>query len=149
MAVKNPSQRIKGQETAVLITQDGSLQDTLVDIQSFTLEAQFEIISKGYLGEKTNRKDYIFNGVKFTMKLHLHKQDWFVFQKSMKDKAQRNTPDTQFNITSVLSFPNGETPTILVPDVSFGTNPMGVTSRGDYVDIGLEGEADDFTATTS
>lgn len=148
-AVKNPSQRIKGQEVAILITQDGALQDTLVDIQNFNLESQFEIKSQGYLGEKTNRKDFIYNGCKFDMELHLHKQDWFNFQQSLKDKAQRTNPDSQFNITGVFSFPNGDTPTVLIPDASFGSNPTSISSRGDYVKVKLEGEADDFTATTS
>lgn len=148
-STRNPSQRIKGQEVAILITTDGNLEDTLTDIQNFNLEAQFEIKSQGYLGEKTNRKDEIYNGCKFDFELHLHKQDWFGFQKKIKDRAQRNTPDTTFNITGVFSFPNGETPTLLIPDAHFGAQPLNISSRGDYVKVKLEGEADDFDTTES
>jgi hypothetical protein len=148
-STRNPSQRIKGQEVAILITQDSQLQDTLTDIQNFNLEAQFEIKSQGYLGEKTNRKDEIYNGCKFDLELNLHKQDWFTFQNNIKNRAQRITPDTIFNITGVFSFPNGDTPTVLIPDVHFGPQPLNITSRGDYVKVKLEGEADDFNATTS
>ena len=35
MAVRNPAQRIKGQEVSILVTLDSVLQDTIVDIQSF------------------------------------------------------------------------------------------------------------------
>lgn len=148
-STRNPAQRIKGQEVSVLITRAGALEDTLVDIQNFNLEPEFEIKSMGYLGEKTNRKDDIYNGCKFDLELHLHKQDWFAFQQAMKDRSQRNTPDVVFNITAVLAFPVGDTPSILVPDVHFGPNPLNVTSRGDYVKVKLEGEADDFQVTLS
>lgn len=149
MGTRNPSQRIRGQEISVLITRDSTLEDTLTDIQNFSLETQFEIKSQGYLGEKTNRKDFIFNGGKFDMLLHLHKQDWFFFWKAALDKAQRNTPDVIFNITGVFSFPNGETPTLLLPDCMFGPMPMNVPARGDYVSVKVEGEVENIQVTTS
>jgi hypothetical protein len=144
VSTQNPSQRIKGQEVTVLITDNGVLQNTLVDIQSFEVEAQFEIKSMGYLGEVSNRKDEIYNGCKFTIEFHLHTQDWFTFQADIKSKAQRINPNLIFNITSVLSFPNGQTPSITVPDAHFGPNPLSISSRGDYVKVKLEGEASDF-----
>lgn len=148
-ATRNPAQRIKGQEVTILITDDGNLEDTLTDIQNFNLEAQFEIKAQGYLGEKTNRKDEVYNGCKFDLELNLHKQDWFNFQQKIKDRAQRNTPDVVFNITGVFAFPNGETPTLLIPDVHFGAQPLSVSARGDYVKVKLEGEADDFRVQPS
>lgn len=144
-----PAQRIKGQEVAILIVRDSTLEDTLTDIQNFNLELELEIKSQGYLGEKTNRKDDIFNGVKFDMELNIHTQDWFNFQSAIVSRAKRLTPDVQFNITGVFSFPNGDTPTLLIPDCKFGPNPMTISSRGDYVKLKLAGEADDYEPTTS
>jgi hypothetical protein len=149
LTTQNPSQRIKGQEVTVVITDNGVLQTTLVDIQSFEVEAQFEIKSMGYLGEVSNRKDEIYNGCKFTMELHLHTQDWFAFQNDIKNKAQRISPNIIFNITSVLSFPNGQTPSLTIPDAHFGPNPISISSRGDYVKVKLEGEAVDFQVQTT
>jgi len=145
MSNQNPAQRIKGQEAVVLISAGGVLQDTLTDIQNFEIELQLEVISKGYLGESTNRKDMIYNGAKFTMELHLHTQDWFTLRNLIKAKAQRTNPNVVFNITSVLSFPNGDTPTVTLPDCQFGSNPMSIRSRGDYVNVKLEGEVGDDT----
>jgi len=139
-----PSQRIKGQEVAVLIVRDGSLEAELTDIQNFNFEVQTEIISQGYLGEKTNRKDDVYRGVKFDMELHLHASDWFTFLAAVLDRTKRNTPDVVFNISAVMSFPNGDTPTVLIRDVKFGAFPHSVPERGDYVKIKVEGEADDF-----
>jgi hypothetical protein len=149
MTTQNPAQRIKGQEVTVLISDNGVLQDTLTDIQNFEMELQFEIISKGYLGEPSNRKDEIYNGAKFTMELHLHTEDWFNFQSDIKARAQRVQPDLIFNITAVLSFPNGDTPTVLLPDCKFGAQPMSIRSRGDYVSVKLEGEVGDYTPALS
>lgn len=141
----NQPLRIRGQEVTILITRDGNLEDTLVAIQNFTLESQFEVKSQGYLGEKTNRKDMIYNGCKFDFELHLTTEDWFTFQQALKDKAQRNTPNTTINITGILAFANGNTPQFQIPDAQFGPNPLTVPQRGDYVKVKLEGEADDFS----
>jgi hypothetical protein len=144
-----PAQRIKGQEVQILIIRDGALEDTLTDIQNFNLEVQVELKVAGYLGEKNNRKDDIYNGVKFDMELHLHTQDWFTFMNALLDRSRRNTPDVVFNITAVLSYPNGDTPTVLIPDVHFGALPHNISSRGDYVKVKLEGEANDFSVQLS
>ncbi len=149
MGTRNPSQRIKGQEVSVLLTRDTVLEETLTDVQNFNLTPEYEIKSAGYLGEKTNRKDYIFNGGKFDMELHLHKQDYFKYFVAVLDKAQRNTPDVVFNITGVFSFPNGDTPTLLLADVVFGPMPLNVSARGDYVKVKIEGECETITVTTS
>jgi hypothetical protein len=149
LAIRNPAQRVKGQEVSILITTDDVLEETLVDIQNFDLEAKFEIKEVGYLGEKTNRHDEIYNGCKGSLELHMHKQDFFRFQFNIKQRARRETPDRIFNITAVAAFPNGDTPQILVPDVFFGSNPLNVNSRGDYVKAKLEIGADDFVATLS
>jgi hypothetical protein len=138
------AQRIKGQEVSILIVQDDELQDTLTDIQNFNLELEFEIKSQGYLGEKTNRKDYIFNGCKFDFELHVHTQDYLPFIQAVHDKAQRLTPDTQFNISGIFSFPNGDEPELLLNDVSWGAIPKTIGSRGDYVKLKMQGECSDI-----
>lgn len=143
------AQRIKGQEVSILIVQDQELQSTLTDIQNFNIEDLLEIISKGYLGEKTERKDYIYKGSKFDMELNLHAQDYFAFRQATINKAQRITPDVLFNITCILNFPNGDTPEVLLPDCSFGPMPMNVTSRGDYVKVKIQGEVGSVDVETS
>lgn len=134
------AQRIKGQEVSILWVRDNELENTLTDISNFNIEDEYETKSVGYLGEKTNRKDYIFNGTKFDMELNLHTQDYYAFKQAIRDKAQRITPDVQFNITVTLQFPNGDAPEVQLNDVSFGANPMTISSRGDYVKVKLQGE---------
>lgn len=138
------AQRIKGQEVAVLITRAGALEDTLTNIQNFNVELDFEIKKQGYLGEPTDRRDEVYNGVKFDLELHLHRSAWFTFVKALIDRAKRNTPDVVFNISGVFNFPSGETVTMLLPDVMFGPVPHNVSARGDYVKVKLQGECQDF-----
>jgi len=141
------NQRIRGQEVTVIMVRDGEVEDTFSDVQGFNFEAEFEVKSQGYLGEKTNRKDDIYNGCKFDIEMHLHSQQYFTFLKAQKDRASRTTPDVQFNISAVLNFPNGESPTVLIPDCRFGASPVNISSRGDYVKVKIQGEADDFSVT--
>lgn len=145
---RNPSQRIKGQEVSVLLTRDGALEDTLSDIQEFEFEPIFETKVQGYLGEKNERTDYIFKHAKWSMTLNVHKQDWLKYLAAMKDKAQRNTPDVQFNISCIFALPNGETPQVSFNDVSFEGVPHTISSRGDYLKIKLAGVCDDIGIQT-
>jgi len=129
--------------------QDSVLQDALTDVQDFNSEAELEIKSQGYLGEKSNRKDEIYNGVKFDLSLHMHTQDPFLFQFNIVQRAKRITPDTLFNISGVFSFPGGDQPVFLYPDAKFGSQPLAVSSRGDYVKLKISGECDDYDLQTT
>lgn len=137
-------QRIKGQEVEVLLIVDGSIQDTITDVRSFEVAAKLEIQEEGYLGEKTNRYDEIFNGMRGRMELHFENQDVFNLMGSIVDRAKRRTPGTQVNIKATLNFPNGQRPRFLIPDASFGEVPFNWGSRSDYGVMSLEFQASDF-----
>jgi hypothetical protein len=142
-------QRVRGDDVSVLITQDGDLQDTLVDVVDMDATFMVELISKGYLGEPSERKDMIFKGVSFKITLHLHTQDFVRFINAIVSKAKRLTPDTVFSITGVFSFPNGDTPELQLDDCSFKPVPVSTKSRGDYTDVTFEGECADIDFQTS
>lgn len=138
------AQRLKGQEVSIIITRGGQLEAELVDVKSCEFTPQFEIKEQGYLGEKTNRHDDVYNGVKGSMELHVHSGDVFDFIGAVKDRAQRNAPDLVFNISGIFSFPSGETRTMTIPDAKFGATPISTNDRGDYTAVKFEFAADDF-----
>ena len=139
-----PQQRIKGQEVTLLIVRDGALEAELTDIQNFNAEFMLEQIAQGYLGEKTERHDEVYKGTKGDMELHTHSEDVFVFIQALIDRAKRNTPDVVFNISAVMAFPNGQTPTVLFPDVKFGPVPLNLPSRGEYAKFKFDFVCDDI-----
>lgn len=134
------SRRIRGQEVTILIVRDAALEAELTDIKNFTAELMTEIISKGYLGEDTEQKDEIYKGTKFSFEMDNHSPDFLTFSAAVIDRAKRRTPDTVFNISAVLAFPDGRVATVLFPDAKFGPQPINVPERGDYVSIKYEGE---------
>ncbi len=138
------TQRIKGQEVSIIITRGGDLEAELTDVKSCEFTPQFEIKEQGYLGEKTNRHDNVYNGVKGTLELHIHSGDVFDFLQAVKDKAQRTTPDMVFNVSGIFAFPSGETRTMTIPDAVFGSVPISTSDRGDYTAVKFEFAADDF-----
>lgn len=142
---RNPSQRIRGQEVNIIFTQDGDVLDTLTDIKNFTFDAELEIKKEGYLGEKTDRPDEVYNGASGSFEMHLHRSRWFVIQQAMIARAKRETPDVVFNITAVLAFPDGSTPTATFPDVNWGKQSTNISSRIDYVSVKCEFACIDFT----
>lgn len=143
---RNPSQRIRGQEVNLLFTQDGELLDTLTDIKNFQFDAKLEIKEEGYLGEKTNRHDYIYSGVKGSFEMHLHRAKWLEIQQAVISTAKRETPDVVFNITAVLAFADGTTPTVTFPDVNWGPQSTNISARTEYVSVKCEFACDDFVS---
>jgi hypothetical protein len=140
-----PAQRIKGQEVSILMTRGGELEAELIDIRNFTFEPKLEIKEEGYLGEKTNRHDEIFNGCRGDLELHVHSDDWIRFVQAVIERAKRNTPDVVFNMSAVLFYPNGQTPTLQAVDVKFSNFPMNASARGEYVTVKMDWACDDFT----
>jgi len=138
-------QRIKGQEVEVLLVVDGDVQDTVTDVRSFEVAAKLELKEEGYLGEKTNRYDEIFNGVRGRVELHFENSDVFSTIQSIIDRAKRRTPGTQINIKATLNFPNGDRPRVMIPDAFFGEVPISFGSRSDYGTVGLDFSASDIS----
>ncbi len=137
-------QRIKGQEVETLIVVDGVVQENITDIRSFEVAAKLEIKEEGYLGEKTNRYDEIFNGVRGRMELHFENADVFTLIQSVANRAKRRTPGVQINIKATLNFPNGDRSRIQINDVALGELPINFGSRGDYGTLAVEFQAEDF-----
>lgn len=133
------AQRIKGQEISIVVVAGGEVVNTMTAIQNFNINAKFELIEQGYLGETTQRYDEIFNGCAFDFELHIEEQNLLLFQKQVEGRARRTTPDIEFNIVATMLFPNGDTPIVTLPNVNFGEIPKGVGSRKDYVKVKIQG----------
>lgn len=137
-------QRIKGQEIEILLIVGGVVQDTITDIRSFEVAAKLAMTEEGYLGEKTNRYDEVFNGMRGRIELHFENKDVFDLLTSIVDRAKRRTPGTKINVKATLNFPNGDRPRFLISDVSFGEIPFNFAGRSEYGTMGLEFQAEDF-----
>jgi hypothetical protein len=137
------AQRIKGQEVRVTVTGPAGNEESIGSggIASFEIEFKTEILSEGYLGETTERKDDIFKGVGGRMTLHLDRQSYFSFVQRVTDRSQRRTASSaRFNVLASLQFPNGQRPRVLLEDVFFGPLPVNVGGRDEYVEASIEFE---------
>lgn len=137
-------QRIKGQETEVLFIANGVPQDNLTAVRSFEIAAQMEILREGYLGETTDRRDDVFRGIRGRMEIHLENESILNLWTTIVDRARRREPNIRINVKSVLQFPNGQRPIIVLPDVFFGELPMTFPDRGSYLTSTFDFEADTF-----
>jgi hypothetical protein len=136
-------QRVKGQEVEVSLIVDGEIADTTTDVRSFEFAYKLETKEEAYLGEKTNRYDEIFNGMRGRIEFHFENQDVFDIIQSIVDRAKRRTPGTEINIKATLNFPNGDKPRVLIKDVFFGEIPISFGSRTDYGTVGIDFQASD------
>jgi len=133
-----PSQRLLGQNVALIIIQDSAPIQEISCIRSFSFTYEQELKDEGYLGETTNRKDSVFKGMKMDMELHTNNNKVFQLIQSAVDKARRRTPGTRINIKCTLTWPNGDIARVTFPDVEFGAFPINANSRTDYVTVKLE-----------
>lgn len=127
------------------ITRGGRVEDTITAFKDFSFQYEFAQNSEGYLGETTERKDEIFNGISGSFTVHQESQDILFFQQAIKERAQRKVAvnGQRINITARLTFPNGETPRVIIPDVKFGATPNNVPGRADYVNTAFTYAAED------
>jgi hypothetical protein len=136
--------RARGDDLEIRIIVDGVLQSAITAISNFNFEIKTEQKDEGFLGEKTNRHDHIYNGCKFDFELQLPTADMFDLAKKIIDTAKRNTPDVQFTISGTFFFANNVTKAIVISDAKFGPIPMSTGGRGDYTKVKIDGAADDF-----
>lgn len=137
-------QRIKGQEVEVRIVRGGEELTTITDVRSFEMAAQLELLTEGYLGETSDRRDEVYRGYRGGMELHFENRDLLDLTRSIIDRARRQDPDLRINIRATLQFPAGQRVRLQLNDCFFGEIPMSFGSRADYGAVSLSFEGTDF-----
>lgn len=138
------NQRIKGQEVEIDVIQDGVVLETLNDIRSFEIAALNEILTEGYLGEKTDRRDEIFRGARGSTEVHFETREVFDLVKAVIDRSTKRDPGAIINIRATLNFDDGNNRQILLRNVFFGEFPIAFASRSDYGTLRLDFEGSDI-----
>lgn len=135
--------RVKAQEASWLVSSGGELQDEFTFVQSVNVEFEATIISKGYIGGKSEEKDSIFKGCKGDWMLHTASTQWIKFMKAYIAKMKRTDPTLQINLSTVL-FYDDEDLSIIFPNVAMGGLSLTIGNREDYVGKKFTWECKDF-----
>jgi len=136
-----PSYRVRGQEVSVQVVQDGKIVAELNDVKSFDVEFQMDVMTEGYLGEFTDRRDDMFKGISGKIEFHIENNAPFDFINAVVQRSQSRVKGTQFNVQSTVNLPNGQVKRLLVNDIFFSSIPVNVSGRSDYVTYSLPYEA--------
>jgi len=136
-----PSYRVRGQEVSVQVVQDGKIVAELNDVKSFDVEFQLDVMTEGYLGEFTDRRDDMFKGISGKIEFHIENNAPFDFINAVVQRSQSRVKGTQFNVQSTVNLPNGQVKRLLVNDIFFSSIPVNVSGRSDYVTYSLPYEA--------
>ena len=135
------AQRVKGMEVELQITSPNGREEALGDVVSATVEFQFDILTQGLLNETADRRDDIFRGVRLEMEVQLERGDFTAVIQRIKDRAQRRTPASDvFSALMTLVMPNGDRPRISLENLFFGSIPIAVGGRDEYVTARFEAE---------
>lgn len=134
--------RVKGQEVELQVVGPAGREEALADVVSATVEFQMDILTQGLLNETADRRDDIFRGVRLEMEVQIETALFTSFITRIKDRAQRRTPaQEQFNALMTLALPNGERPRVSIEDLYFGSIPVAVGGRDEYVTVRVEAES--------
>lgn len=136
--------RIKGQDVEVGVVIDGRLQASTADVKSCEFAFKLSVQEEGYLGEKTNRYDMVFSGIRGRMEIHSKNVEVFDVVEAIVNKAKNRTPGVTINVKATLNFPNGQRARLVFRDVAFGEIPFNVGDRASYVSGSLEFQGSDF-----
>lgn len=138
------AQRVKGLEVEFSVISPAGREESLGDVVSCSVEFQMDILTQGLLGEGSERRDDIFRGVRIEMEVQLERGDFPSFINRVTTRAKRRSPASdQFNALMTLAMPDGTRPRISVEDLFFGSLPLNVGGRDEYVTLRVEAEASD------
>jgi hypothetical protein len=137
--------RILGQECAIIILQDGDILAKIDTISSAEIEFEMELIEEGYLGEKSNRVDSVFNTMRVKIEGRCNSQAYITLADSIVARAQRRDgAPIRIDIVGSFRFDNGDFPSICIPDVHFQGIPFNIGARNEHVSFSLEGKASGY-----
>ena len=139
-------QRLKGQDTQVRIISANKLLRTITAVSNLTLTVKTDIISKGYLGEGSERKDEIYKGIGFDMEFDPESNEGIILLGAIRDRASKRTAAAaiKIGVACVLNFPNGQRPRVTIGDLKFSNPSLTLAGRDSYAGEKLSGEAEDF-----
>lgn len=136
--------RIKGQEVKLILSGPAGVEEDLA-VVDMEIDPQMEVLSQRYLGEKTERKDDVFNGVGIRARIHMAGPKYLRLVEKIKDRAKRRLPsNTRFNAIGVFTFPDATVERLSVEDIKFASPRINVGGGTDFVEGTIEGEASDF-----
>lgn len=138
------AERIKGQEVVARFIKGGQVIEEITDIQDIEIEFQMDLLSEGYLGETTDRKDDVFRGVRGRFTIHTEDAKVLNFINDVVERARRKQPMFQVDLMAVFQYPSGQAPKILLPDCRFSAIPFGFASRTAYGTLSYEFETAEY-----
>ena len=143
--------RIRGQEVTIRISRGAKPERTITAIKDFTIQLDLEKIEEGYLGERSKRKDMIYNGVSGSFSVEMESQELLEFVQNIKERAQRvaNVNDERINAVGSFAFPDGTRPKVLIKDMVFGNIPINSPGREAYVSVNFDFSAADASFITT
>lgn len=139
------AQRVKGQDTSLIIMVDGNLQTRIDTISSAEFEFEMTLLEEEYLGETAMRYDSIYNGIRVEMEYHMTAQQAMELADSIARRARRQAgAPVRIDLLGTFFFPNGDTPSLQLTDLYFDSMPFEIGSRQDYVSGTFTAKCSDY-----
>lgn len=139
------AQRIKGQETEIILVVNGQPADSFNSVKSFDVEFMMDLLQEGFIGETSDRFDEVFKGCKGNIEMEFNTSAVFRVIEALINRARRRQPGTVVNIKTTLNFPNGQRKRLVFPNVNFGAVPMNFGGRTEYGTLKLSWGCSEFT----
>lgn len=137
-------QGIKGQDTVLQIIKGGKVESSLTSVKDFSIQFDIDVLSNGYIGETTERKDEIFKGVSGKVTLDWTDPGVVTFQDNLVKRARRELPYFSVNILTTITDSSGSTKRIIIPDAFFENPDANMGGRDNYMETTLTFQASEY-----
>jgi hypothetical protein len=134
------SDRVLGQDTEFMLVQGGTVLSSMTAVKSFGFTPNLKLLDEGFIGEKENRVDEIYESTSFDAEYHIENKDIFDLVTSVIDRARRQVPGQQINAKTTINFPNGTRARVICRDLHFDSIPTSFGGRDAFGTIKLSGK---------
>lgn len=139
------AQRIRGEDSSVVIIVDGQPVNTITAIKDFNVEFDLDILSEAYLGEHGERQDDHYKSVGGDFTVHHETPAVMDLINAIVDRASRKNPLVIFNLRCTYTWPNGSKRRFTAMDCAFGPLPISNGGQGEYISTKLTWKASQYT----
>lgn len=136
---------LKGQDTTVAILVDGNLENELDGVTSCDITFDLTMIESRRLGQTSKVFCSVFDGISISIKSDVTGDAYIDVADAIVARAQRRAgAKIQFDVSTVLSFPDGTVRAITIPRVEFESIPLSIGGGDEFVTLELTGKASGY-----
>ena len=136
--------RARGADSELLLLVNGAPIVNFTNFKDLSITFEIDKTEEQYLGEAASRYDDLFKGISLSMTFHIDSPDAFAAMDRIIERASRRDPTAVFNLKTSVNFPGRGRVRYIFTNLFFGSLPLNIGSRADYMSLKLEASCSEY-----